>query len=122
MALPLQSPVDPAPVLTKALLRAGERLGLRAADLARVPGVSAASLSRLGRTRQIEPASKEGELAILLVRLYRSLDALVGGSDTKARAWLRAEHRALGARPIDLIERAEGLVHVVDHLDAMRGR
>ncbi|MEJ2186851.1 MAG: hypothetical protein P8Z36_13045, partial [Gemmatimonadota bacterium] len=81
---------DAAGVLTRAVRSAAERLGLRNRDLARVLGTSEASMSRLRTGRVVEPTSKEGELALLFLRLYRSLDALVGGDDERARAWLRA--------------------------------
>ena len=113
----------PAPdvVLTKALLRATELLGLSSAVLARVLGVSEASVSRLtSGARTVDPQSKEGELALLLVRVYRSLDALVGTDATQRHAWLHGHNRALNARPIDLVQRADGLVNVVAYLDAMR--
>jgi Antitoxin Xre/MbcA/ParS C-terminal toxin-binding domain/Antitoxin Xre-like helix-turn-helix domain len=114
----------PAPeaVLTKAVLSAARRLGLRNRELAAVIGTSEASVSRLSRTRTLEPGGKEGELALMLVRLYRSLDALVGGDDEQARQWLHAENDHLRGVPAELIQRVEGLVDVVQYLDAMRGR
>jgi len=55
---------DPGAVTSKALLRAGALLDLPSATLARIIGVSAASLSRLtAGTRTIDAQSKEGELA-----------------------------------------------------------
>jgi transcriptional regulator with XRE-family HTH domain len=112
---------DPAAVLTKALLRAGGLLGLSSAALARVLGVSEASISRLvAGTRSIDPASKEGELALLLVRVYRSLDALVGADAEQRNAWMKGQNRALNGYPVQLIERVEGLAGVVAYLDAMR--
>lgn len=115
---------DPAPdrVLTRAVLSAADRLGLRNRDLARVVGTSEASISRLGRSRTIDPGSKEGELALLFLRLFRSLDALVGGDEGQARAWLGAENAHLGAVPAERILGVEGLVDVVHYLDALRGR
>jgi len=108
-------------VLTKALLRAAGLLGLSNAALARVLGVSEASVSRLAAgTRTIDPAGKEGELALLLVRAYRSLDALVGTEAVQRKAWMQSYNRALNGRPLELIERADGLVAVVSYLDAMR--
>lgn len=108
-------------VLTKALIRASGLLGLSNAVLARVLGVSEASVSRLASgTRTIDPASKEGELALLLVRVYRSLDALVGTDAAQRKAWMSGFNRALNGKPVDLIERADGLVAVVSYLDAMR--
>ena len=113
---------DPSQVLTKAFLRAGRNLDLNGAELSVLLGVSPASLSRLSKNRTINPGSKEGELALLFLRLFRSLDSLVGGKEDPARAWLRAHNRDLNGSPYELIQSATGLVHVVDYLDAMRGR
>jgi hypothetical protein len=112
---------QPEAVLTKAVLRAAGLLELSSASLARVLGVSEASVSRLfSGARSIDPQSKEGELALLLVRVYRSLDALVGTDAGQRKAWLQGNNRALNGRPADLIQRADGLVSVVNYLDAMR--
>lgn len=112
---------DARAVLTKALLRAAGLLGLAPAALARVLGISEASVSRLANgTRSIDPGSKEGELALLLVRVYRSLDALVGGDDAQRRAWMHGANQALNGTPSELIRSAEGLVAVAAYLDGMR--
>ena len=108
-------------ILSKAVLRAAQMLGLSSASLARILGVSEASISRLAAgTRAIDRKGKEGELALLLVRVYRSLDALVGTDAAQRKAWLHSHNRALNARPADLLERADGLVAVLAYLDAMR--
>src|SRR3954468_12719681 len=112
---------EAGPVLAKALLSAGERLGLRNRQLAVIIGSSEASVSRLQHGRGLDPDSKEGELALLFIRLYRSLDALVGGDDTKARAWLHADNDHVRGVPAERIRTVEGLVDVVQYLDAMRG-
>ena len=117
-----RSAADPAAVLAKAALAAAARLGLRQRQLAAVLGSSEASVSRLQRGRGIDPDSKSGELALLFLRLYRSLDALVGGDDEQARAWLHADNDHVGGVPAERIERVEGLVDVVRYLDALRGR
>lgn len=112
---------NPSEVLAKALARAAGLLGLQQGTLARVLGISDATAWRLANgERAIDPDSKEGELALLLVRLYRSLDALVGGNDGQRQAWMMSYNRALNARPIDLITSAAGLTRTVDYLDAAR--
>lgn len=122
-ALPRHRPApDRAAVLTKAVLRAAERLGLRDGELARVLGVSPASLSRLRRGRTVDPASKEGELALLLVAAWRSLDGVAGGEEAAARAWVRASNRHLGGVPAELVRTAAGLVHVLQYLEALRSK
>jgi hypothetical protein len=109
--------------LSKAVVRAADFLGLSQAALAEILGVSGATASRLvGGSYHLQPARKrEWEFALLFVRLYRSLGALVG-NDTDARTWLRNDNLALGAKPLELIRGAEGLVRVLHYLDASRGR
>ena len=95
---------------------------MRNRHLAAVIGSSEASVSRLQTGRGLDPSSKEGELALLFLRLYRSLDALVGGDDERARLWLHADNHHLAGVPAERIRSVEGLVDVVQYLDAMRGR
>ena len=57
---------------------------------------------------------------MLLVRTYRSLDALVGTDAAQRMAWMSGFNRALNGTPADLIQSAQGLVIVVSYLDAMR--
>jgi transcriptional regulator with XRE-family HTH domain len=111
-----------AGVLTRATVRAARLLGLNQKTMAAVLGVSEATVSRLARGRQVDPGSKEGELAVLFVRLYRSLDSLVGGDADKARAWMHARNVHLGATPSEMIRSVHGLIHVTEYLDALRGK
>lgn len=115
------SPPDAATVLAKATVRASELLGLKGVTLARTLGLSEPTVSRLLRGQKgLAPDTKEGELALLLVRVYRSLDALVGTDDQKRRAWMNSYNQALGGEPLQLIQKAEGLVATLNYLDAMR--
>ncbi|MTH94790.1 antitoxin Xre/MbcA/ParS toxin-binding domain-containing protein [Roseibium sp. RKSG952] len=108
-------------VLTKAAINAAERLGLSGRTLADVLGVSEAQVSRFrnGETVLAE-RTKSFELAALLVRLFRSLDAITGGDPCVARHWLQNPNDALGSRPADRIVTVQGLVDVVAYLDARR--
>lgn len=118
----LQSDEDRARVLTKAVRRVADYLSLTHRDLAQILGTSEATVSRLAQGRVIPYPSKESELAALLVRLYRSLDAIVGGRPEKAQRWFRAENTHLNGIPATRIRSVEGLVDVLHYLDAMRGK
>jgi len=108
-------------VLTKATLRSAGLLGLNNAALARTVGLSEASISRMGSgAKGFEPGSKPAELAALVVRVYRSLDALVGNSEEHRRLWMGSYNQALNATPKEAIQSAEGLVRVVTYLDGAR--
>lgn len=112
---------DRAAVLTKAVIRAADLLGFKDVELAQIVGVSAPTISRCRRgMAEIDPAHKAGELALLLVRLFRSLDPLVGSDAEKRKAWMYAENTALGGVPAALIRNPEGLVQTLAYLDGMR--
>ncbi len=110
-------------VLTKAFLNAGELMGLTNKELAAIVGVSAPTISRMtAPASYIDPATKHGELAMLLIRLFRSLDAIVGGSHEASKAWLDADNTYFDAPPRSLLSSATGLIRVVEYLDAMRAK
>jgi hypothetical protein len=109
-------------VLTKAVVNAAKALGVSQSKVASTLGVSDPTASRMFTGKYLlDPARKEWEMGALFVRLFRSLDSIVA-SDDKARAWLTSENSALGARPVDLLPSAEGLIRVLLYLDAARGR
>ena len=117
----LQPAVSEGVVVTKALLRAAGLLGIPNKALARIVGLSEASVSRMGSGGYVlTPGDKPFELAVFFVRFYRGLDALVHGDDSVARAWLASPNTALGDAPLTLIQTVSGLVHVVAYLDARR--
>ena len=108
-------------VLSKATWRAARHLGLSGAALSKVVGLSEATVSRLGRGEwDMSAETKEGQLAALLVRLFRSLDAIVGNDSAKSAAWMTSYNQALNGVPLELIESPQGLVMTVQYVDAMR--
>ena len=116
-----QPAVSEGIVVTKAALRAAGLLGISNKALARIVGLSEASVSRMGAgTYTLAPGEKPFELAVLFVRFYRALDA-----HRSRRRWGRARvarepNAALGGTPLTLIQSVPGLVHAVAYLDARR--
>lgn len=107
--------------LSKAALRAADKLGVSQAALASILGLSEASVSRMKKGDYIlQPGAKAFELAVLFVRLFRSLDAIVGGDEAVASAWLANHNLALGAKPAEKIRSVPGLMNVIDYLDARK--
>jgi hypothetical protein len=113
--------LDAGQVVSKATIRAADQLGLTGKVLAGVIGVSEATVSRMRRGDVgLEPGSKPFELGVLFVRLFRSLDAIVGGDGKVAAAWLVNPNSALDARPIEKLQTVSGLIDVIAYLDARR--
>jgi hypothetical protein len=106
-----------AQLLLQAVSLAADELQLSRADLARVLGKDRTTLTR---AKGIDPASKTGELALLLIRLYRSLSVLVGNDRQLLRHWFHTANRHTGGIPAELVQRTESLVEIVQYLDAMR--
>lgn len=121
--VPIHQSTPTTAAVTKAVVRAATLLQIRQSLLARILGVSSATASRLcaGQYLLSQDRHKEWEFALLFVRLFRSLDAILGHGE-KARTWLAGDNLGLNARPLDLIGSAEGLVRVLHYLDAHRGR
>ena len=114
---------DQEAVLTKAVLRAAEQLGITAKTLATVIGVSEATLSRTKRGDFVlQAGTKPFELAVLFVRMFGSLDAIVGGDATSARSWLNNRNEVLDGRPVEKIRTIAGIMDVIAYLDARRAR
>lgn len=123
-AIKTHQPLDEkSEVLRKAFIRSAEALELTRQELSAIIGSSPASMSRLfDGKRHIIPNSKEGELTLILLRIYRSLDSLFGGNLQQCRAWLRAYNQHLNGIPSTLIQSIEGLYSVTMYLDAIRGK
>ena len=107
-----------AAVLSRALVKAGKEMGLTQAEVAAVVGRDRTALSRSA----IEPDTKSGELALLLIRAYRALFVLVGGEPRQMKHWMHTHNLHVGGTPAELIRSVPGLVRVVEYLDAIRGR
>jgi len=120
----IDSMPEPSQVLTGAVVRASALLDITQSGLGQILGLSPSTVSRMANgTYALDAQKKEWELGALFVRLFRSLDALVGANDEAARSWLKSQNLGLGGpRPIELIRSTEGLVRVVQYLDSARGR
>jgi hypothetical protein len=119
---PVEAPAAPltdALLLLQAVLRASDELELSRTALARVLG---RDRSLFSRGKGIDPATKTGELALLMVRLYRSLAGLMGNDPIQMRHWFHTANRHTGGVPAEQVQRAEALVEIVQYLDAMHAR
>jgi len=109
-------------VLAKSVLAAADQLGLRQTELGAVLGVHRTAISRLKQSGQLDPQSKQGELALLLIRLARALYALTGGDEVWMRHFMRSPNRVTGGVPAEQVGSVQGLVTVLQFVDAVRGK
>ena len=123
MATLAPAAADRSEVLTSAVTRIAELWNLSNGKLAAILGLSPATVSRLrhGQAR-LDPASKSFEAGQFLLRLFRSLDALLGSDDDAARRWLEADNLDLGGKPIERVDTMRGLIELCDYVDFYRAR
>ena len=123
MATLAPATADRSEVLTSAVTRIAELWNLSNGKLAAILGLSPATVSRLrhGQAR-LDPASKSFEAGQFLLRLFRSLDALLGSDDDAARRWLEADNLDLGGKPIERVDTMRGLIELCDYVDFYRAR
>ena len=108
-------------VVAKALVNTKNELELSNEVVGNIIGVNASTMSRIVKNGQIKNA-KTLEASLLLIRVYRSLYAILGGSREAMRHWLTTQNSHLNGTPILQLQEMVGLVNVVQYLDAMRGR
>ena len=110
-------------VLTKSILKLISFFDFTGKELGEIIGISEATASRLHQGKKLlSPHTKEGELALLLIRIYRGLNALVGNHHDKAKTWLNSHNHYFQNKPINAMKTVPGLVAVLNYLDAMRGK
>lgn len=110
-------------VITKAVQNAASILGIKQNQLAPILGISESFITRMKKGKSvIQAEKKEAELAALLVRLYRGLDAIMAGDETSLRQWMNNFNTDLKAVPLEYISNVTGLVDTVSYIDAYRAR
>jgi len=86
-------------VLAKAFANAGKALGVSQTALGLIIGKD-----RSNFRNGIDPRTKSGELALLFIRCYRSLFALVGGQLKDMQHWMQTENSHTGGVPSEQIK------------------
>ena len=109
-------------VLAKAVLKASEQLGLKQKELANVLGVHRTFVSRLKQNPKLSPSSKQGELALMLIRVARALSALTGGDEVWIKRFMHSPNSVTNGIPAKQIETVHGVTIVLRYVEAIRGR
>lgn len=101
-------------LLAKAVLNTAEKFGLNSNQLARVLGVDYTTILQL---KSLDPDSKQGERALILIRIFRSLYELNGGDMSWMGRYMNSPNRLTGGIPFNQIQQEEGLIKVLESLE-----
>jgi len=110
-------------VLSEAVSRAAANWKLTDEDLGRILGISRTSALRLRNgSFKLKRGNTEFELGQYFVRVFRSLDSIMGSDDAASISWLKSPNLDLGGRPADMMQTITGLFRVADYIDGFRAR
>lgn len=109
-------------VLGKAVLRAAEHLHLSQSQLAIVLSMDVVAITQLQNQPEIDPNSKQGKLALMLIRLYQALYTLTGGDRAWMQHFLTSENRMTRGIPVHQIETMDGLISTLNFVESMRAK
>ena len=110
-------------LVAKAVRRIADYWNFSNEGLGEILGLSGSTVSRLrNNTWHFQPGAKSFELAQYLMRLFRSLDSIMGSDDAAAKSWLAADNADLDGKPIEMIRTIRGLTMVTDYIDDFRSK
>ncbi|WP_329415558.1 antitoxin Xre/MbcA/ParS toxin-binding domain-containing protein [Acinetobacter indicus] len=104
-------------VLAKAVLSSAKQLGLTQEQLAIVLNLD--SMETLN-SLELDPDSSQGELAIILIHIAISLDALTGGETKWMQHFMKSPSKLTKGIPIEQIQTTEGLTTVLNVTEGLR--
>jgi len=114
--------IDKKIVLAKAFFNTGKQFNFTQTQLATILGISEPTINILGTELGIDPASKQGEIALLFINLFSALYDLSGGDSDWIQHFLKSKNRVTGGVPMEQIETVRGLVSVLQFVEAIRCR
>lgn len=109
-------------VVAKALVALKQDLNLTNDTIAKVIGVDPATVSRILKNGDMQE-NRVYEASVILISIYRSLYALLGGTFDAMQHWLQTANADFARKsPIEEMQTLVGLVEVNQYLNALRGR
>lgn len=110
-------------VMTRALLRASARLGLRREQLAAATGLTLQEIAAFDCDAQrLDPADPRWGDCVLLIRLCKALEEFAAGDPVAMRTWMLEFNEDLRDVPAGMLARPRQLAEVVAHLERCRAR
>ena len=117
---PLSQPINTSKVLTKASWKAAELLGLKPEQFVRILHLECLDMNLSEATLMFDPNSKQGEIALILIRIYKALYHLNGGDIKWMHHFLNSPNLLTGGIPIEQLESMSGLLSVLNTVESLQ--
>ena len=112
-------PLSVDKILCLALFDAINKMGISTEELATITGMDDASKERLISMADLDMNTKSGELALIVIDIYRSLRKKVGADQENLQHWLRTENSGMNGIPVELMKDEKGLKQVLGYLEGI---
>ncbi len=113
---------DSVAVLSKATLNAAKQLGLNQAELGAVLGIDRTAVSRMKSKPNLDPDTKQGEIALHLIRLARALSALTGADEKWIQHFMHTPNKRTNGIPAEQIRTISGLMNFLRFVEAISAK
>ena len=113
-------------IIMTALVKIHEIYGIPQNIISNIIGVTSSKFSKLKNHHNgidISPESNEGKLALYLIKVFRSLEAIFSRNENLCTKWISNPNSDFNNQtPIDLMADIMGLIRIITYLDYHRGR
>lgn len=71
---------------------------------------------------ELDFTSKQGEIALTLIRITTSLDALTGGATAWMYHFMKSPNKLMSGIPIEQIQNPQGLASILQSVEGLRAK
>ncbi|TCB64875.1 hypothetical protein E0H88_14575 [Acinetobacter sp. ANC 4216] len=116
---PLSQHINKSEVLAKAAWKAAEQLGLKPEQFIKILHLEGGD-SDLSELQMLDPSSQQGEIALILIRIYKAIYSLNGGDIDWMHHFLNSPNLLTGGVPIKQMESMSGLLSVLQTVEYLQ--
>jgi len=109
---PHSQQIDRSRLLAKASWKAAEQLGLKPEQFLRILHLEGID-GEFSELQTLDPNSQQGEIALIVIRIYRAVYSLNGGDIKWMHHFLNSPNSLTGGVPIEQMESMNGLLSVL---------
>jgi len=107
-------------ILTEASWKAAENLGLKPEQFLKILHLQCVDMNLSETTIVLDPDSKQGEIALILIRIYKAIFNLSGGDIEWIHHFLNSPNLLTGGIPIEQLESMSGLLSVLKTVESLQ--
>lgn len=117
---PLSQPINRSRLLAKTSWKAAQQLGLKPEQFVRILHLECVDMVLSDSSLMLDPNSKQGEIALILIRIYKALYHLNGGDIKWMHHFLNSPNLLTGEIPIEQLESMSGLLSVLNTVESLQ--